>query len=227
MLNVFRFVSASALAISLLLAGQAYAQSSHDAHHPDGNSRSAQTTQMPTQPGQMPSQMPGRDQMGQGMMGPGMMGQGMMGPGMMGPGMMGQGMMGQGMTGSGMQGMMQMMGGSCPMAGSNNMPAFIDGRLAFLKAELAITDPQKKAWEAYATALKTNMQSMQGMKQTMMTAISGVNPEARLDAYVSAMESRVKALKAVKPALSKLYGALSQEQKKKADQILTVMGCMM
>ena len=218
MTNVFR-ISASALAISLMLAGQAYAQSSHDAHHPDGNSRSAQATQMPMQPGQMPSQMQGRGQMGQGNMPGGMPGQGMPGSGMMGPGMMGQGMMGQGM--------MQMMGGSCPMAGGSGAPAFIDGRLAFLKAELAITDAQKGAWEAYAAALKANMQGMQGMGQTMMTAMTGANPEARLDALVTAMERRVTALRTVKPALSKLYASLSEEQKKKADQILTVMGCTM
>ena len=41
------------------------------------------------------------------------------------------------------------------------------------------------------------------------------------------MESRSNALKDVKPALAKLYEALSAEQKKKADEILTGMGCMM
>jgi hypothetical protein len=34
-------------------------------------------------------------------------------------------------------------------------------------------------------------------------------------------------LKDVKPALARLYEALSADQKKKADDILTGMGCMM
>ncbi len=41
------------------------------------------------------------------------------------------------------------------------------------------------------------------------------------------MESRTKVLKDVKPSLAKLYETLGAEQKKKADEILTGMGCMM
>jgi hypothetical protein len=41
------------------------------------------------------------------------------------------------------------------------------------------------------------------------------------------MEGRLTALKAVKPALANLYAALSDEQKKKADELLTGVGCMM
>jgi len=40
------------------------------------------------------------------------------------------------------------------------------------------------------------------------------------------MESRIAALKEVKPALANLYEALSSDQKKKADELLTGMGCM-
>ena len=41
------------------------------------------------------------------------------------------------------------------------------------------------------------------------------------------MEGRLQALKDIKPALAALYEALSDDQKKKADQLLTSMGCMM
>jgi hypothetical protein len=41
------------------------------------------------------------------------------------------------------------------------------------------------------------------------------------------MDSRVSALKEIKPALAKLYDALGSDQKKKADELLTGMGCMM
>ncbi len=105
----FSSLSASVLALSLALGGQAMAQTSHDQHHPGAaDMRLAQATQMP---------------------GGGPMGQGAMGQGM------GQGMMGDGM--------MQMMAGNCPMMGNmmgGGTPAFSGGRIAFLKAELAITD---------------------------------------------------------------------------------------
>jgi hypothetical protein len=41
------------------------------------------------------------------------------------------------------------------------------------------------------------------------------------------MDGRLAALKEMKPALTALYDALSDEQKKKADDLLTGMGCMM
>jgi hypothetical protein len=38
---------------------------------------------------------------------------------------------------------------------------------------------------------------------------------------------RGQSLKEVKPALAALYAALSEDQKKKADSLLTGMGCML
>lgn len=145
--------------------------------------------------------------------------------GMMG----GQGMMGGYGWGMPMgRGMGMMMGmGNCPMWGDSGTPAFADGRIAFLKAELAITDAQNSAWDAYANALKKNLESMQGMHQTMLKAWQATSPVERLDAHITAMEGRLAALKEVKAPLEALYAALNDEQKKKADDLLTGMGCMM
>jgi len=52
-------------------------------------------------------------------------------------------------------------------------------------------------------------------------------PTERLDAHIAAMDGRLALLKEVKPALADLYKTLSDDQKKKADEILTQMGCMM
>ncbi len=143
-----------------------------------------------------------------------------------GPGMM----YGQG-YGPGMMGNYgpRMMGG-CPMMGSTTdgqVSTFAEGRVAFLKAELGITDAQKSEWDAYAATIKSNLQNMQGMWQTMKTVFDGKTPADRLDAQIAAMDSRLAALKEIKPVLAKLYAALSDEQKKKADDLLTGIGCMM
>jgi hypothetical protein len=152
--------------------------------------------------------------------GPGMMhGQGY-GPGMMGPGH------GPGMMGNYGPGMM----GGCPMMGTTTdgqVSTFAEGRIAFLKAELGITDAQKSVWDAYAETIKGNLQNMQGMWPTMMTVFEAKTPADRLDAQIAAMDGRLAALKQIKPALVNLYAALSAEQKKKADEVLTGMGCMM
>ncbi len=166
-------------------------------------------------------QMPMGGMMGQG--GTGIMGQGS--PGTMNQGMMGQGMMGgcpmmggmgQGMMmGWGMQGMMNpaMMG---MIMGS---PA-VQGRLAYVKAELGITDAETAAWDGYASAVNARVTSMQGMHADMMQAMQTGSPMARMDAHIKAMESMVESLKALKPSTEALYAVLTDEQKQKADQLL-------
>lgn len=52
-------------------------------------------------------------------------------------------------------------------------------------------------------------------------------PIERIDARIVAMDKRAPALKEIKPVLAALYASLSADQKVKADQILTGMGCMM
>jgi hypothetical protein len=140
------------------------------------------------------------------------------------------GMMGMGMMSEMPTGMMAMMGANCPMMGmmrGTDTSAFPEGRIAFLKAELGITDAQKSAWEAYAAALKKNLEGMQATRQTMMKVMQATSPVERVDARISMMESRLSTLKDIKPVLGTLYNGLTDDQKKKADQLLIGMGCMM
>jgi hypothetical protein len=194
-------LGASLLAASLALGSVAFAQDADEAHHPDANGAAG------SQDGQMPmmNETKSSDKPSGGMMGKGMMGGGMMGKGMMGghcP------MMGMGMGGG---------GGSTHAA----------GRVAFLKAELEITDAQQAAFDAYAAALKKNLESMHAMRGGMMKKMMGGSAPDRLDARIGAMEKRLSALKEIRPALDKFYATLSDAQKKKADEMLMGMGCMM
>ncbi len=143
-----------------------------------------------------------------GMMGGGCPMIGMMGQDMMGPGMMGQGMMGQGKMGQGMMGRHVKMG------------AMVDGRLAYLRSELNITDAQTEAWKGYTDAVKGRVDVMQGMRQGMMNAMQKGSAIERMDARMKGMEAMVESMKAVKPATEKLYAALSDEQKQVADQLI-------
>jgi hypothetical protein len=213
-------MTVSLLAANVILAGTAVAQQSHEQHHP-GAATLAQGTQMPMREG-----MPGM----QGTPGAAMRpGQGMSPGMMMGSGGMGQGMMGPGGMGNMMQG--DMMGRDCPMMGmmmgSGTGSPHADGRVAFLKAELKITEAQQTAFDAYAAALKKNLEGMQAMRASMMERMKATSPGERLDAHVTAMEARLSSLKAMKEPLAKLYAVFTDEQKKTADQILTGMGCMM
>jgi hypothetical protein len=138
-------------------------------------------------------------------------------PGMMGSCPMMGGMMGQGMMGPGMG----MMMGSGPMMGlMMGTGPMMEGRLAYLKAELGITDAQTSAWDDYVAAVKARHSGMQDMHAGMIKAMHSGNAVDRLDAHVKAMESMVESLKALKPPTVALYAVLSDDQKKKADQLL-------
>lgn len=146
----------------------------------------------------------------QGMMGYGW-GQGMMGPnGMMGPGM--QGMMGYGMMGPGM-----MMGYGPVM----------DGQLAYLKAELGITDAQTQAWDDYVKAVKDRTTTMQSMQASMMQAMQTGTALDRMQGHIRAMRSMLDSMKAIAPATEALYKVLTDDQKKKADLLLGAGCCML
>lgn len=169
-------------------------------------------------PGMQP---PGGMMMPPGMQPPGGM---MMPPGMQAPG----GMMPPGdMAGRGSQMMMMM---ACPMMAmtpSQQAVSFTDTRIASLTTELAIRDNQKAAWDTYTEAVKRELQGQQGVWQTMQKVMEAKTPMERLDAHAAAIESRLTALRKIKPALASLYVALSPEQKKKADEVLSGSGCVL
>jgi LTXXQ motif family protein len=132
-------------------------------------------------------------------------------PRMGGGGMMG--MMGQG----GMRGMMEMMG----MMGAGH----IEGRIAFLKAELKIADAQMPQWTAFADALRANAKRMSEMRDAMMhggmhggdASMSALNRLDRMEKMMTAMTESVKVTKA---ALAPLYIVLTDDQKKIANQLI-------
>jgi hypothetical protein len=131
-------------------------------------------------------------------------------------------------------GMMGMMG----QGGMMDMMAMADhfeGRIAFLKTELKITDGQTPQWTAFADALRANARRMSEMRNTMMKGgMMGqggaiVRAPDRLDQMEKMMammvESKmlptmVESLKATKIALAPLYAVLTDDQKKIADQLI-------
>jgi hypothetical protein len=134
--------------------------------------------------------------------------------GMMGGGCPMMGMMGGGMTGRGM------MGGGMMAGRQPNMGAMAEGRLAYLKGELAITDAQTEAWNGYAEAVKGRVETMRGMRQGMMDVMQKGSATDRMNARISGMETMLESMKAIGPATEKLYGVLTDDQKKVADELI-------
>jgi hypothetical protein len=197
-------IRTAAFAVAILAATPVFAQTAQDPHHPDAATSSTEAQAAPP-PGTMPGPgMMGRDRAGA------MMGQdgGMMGYGMMGD-MMAGGMM------ENMRGMMAMMG-----AGMRSGARHIEGRLAYLKTELKITDAQAPQWNAFADAVRANAKAMTGMHQQAASQGGPKTLPERLTLLQKAMTAHLEALNKTSAALSKLYDALSAEQKKVADEIV-------
>lgn len=149
--------------------------------------------------------------------------------------MTGQGMMvGQGTgTGPEMMGPGPMMGpGMMPMMGMMDPAQHIEGRLAFLRTELKITEAQMPQWKAFADALRANAKRMGDLMSTMMSSarmgpgmMSGqagtaTNLPERLDRAEQHIATHLEILRAMKGPTTQLYAALSDEQKRTADQLI-------
>jgi hypothetical protein len=135
---------------------------------------------------------------------------GMMGFGFMGPGMMDYGAMGPSMMGGN--------GSAQPMCGA--MASHIEGRLAYIKAELQVTDAQEPLWNAYAAAARDNAKTMVGRCATMTgKRDSQSSLPDRLDQNEQLMTAHLEAVRAMIKTLKPLYAALSDSQKKAADQL--------
>src|SRR6516165_2670996 len=137
--------------------------------------------------------------------------------GMQGPGMQGGAMAG----GTPMMGMMRMMMGQDGMGGMSMMTEHVEGRLAFLKTELKITDAQLPLWNAVADAIRANAKSMSAMMSGgMMAGSETATLPGKLALREKMMTAHLHGLRRFKAAVDPLYAALSPEQKKTADQLL-------
>ena len=180
------------------------AQAAEDPHHPAGEAAAQASPQTP-------QATP-----------PGMAGQ----PGMMGMGGQ-QGMMG-GMSMMNMMNMMQMMGGprgAMGQMGSMDRPGMgtidhVDGRIAFLRTEIKITDAQAGVWNALADALRANAKRLGEVRASMMSQPQAATLTQRLDIQERWLAARLEGTRALKTAFTGLYGALSDEQKKTAGELL-------
>jgi hypothetical protein len=127
-------------------------------------------------------------------------------------GMMGQGgMMGNDMMGGdGMSGMMPMMAMMRMMQG----PMHVEGRIAFLKAELKIAEAQNKPWTDFATALRQAGTRMRAGQTGMMGMGAGMSMPQLLDQQEKQLVARLETVRSLKSSLNALHAVLSEEQRK-------------
>lgn len=96
----------------------------------------------------------------------------------------------------------------------------VEGHIAFLKTELGITDAQAPLWDKVASAMRQDVAEMMAAmaqaraeRQAPETALARLETRARLSALRAEGEARFLA------AFRPLYEALSDAQRKTADEL--------
>jgi hypothetical protein len=194
-----RYARTSLIAALFGLALTPVAASAEEQHHQPEAAPSPPPAAMPS----MPMMMPMMNMMGQQ---PG---------GMPTMGMMGQGGMGMGMMGQGAMPMMMGMGDH------------VEGRIAFLRAELAITEAQAPAWDRFAQALRDGAARAKHMPASMQqTAQDSADVLQRLEQEEQRLAARLEAVKATRAAFAELQAVLSDDQKSTAEALFTRPVCL-
>jgi hypothetical protein len=96
---------------------------------------------------------------------------------------------------------------------------YIRGRLAFMKAELEITDAQERLWEVFVEALRDFLKS-RSRPSVEGPARPAARPE-RLAILERDLASDLESLRQWKAIIETFYAGLSEEQRRGADQLLT------
>lgn len=203
-----RLTMATALTVAALaVPAWAQAPAGHDHSHPADSEKSAPATPAPA-----PSPSAAAPQGGAGMMGGGMGNMPMMNDM--------KNMMGSmsAMHSMGMMHMMGMMG-----RGMDGMATIdrVEGRIAFLRAELKITDAQADVWNGFADALRTNARKLAEVRAAKPGDGQPASTlTARLDQQEQWLVGRLDGTRAMKSAFAKLNEALWDDQKKTANDLL-------
>lgn len=119
---------------------------------------------------------------------------------------------------------MGMMWGRGPWGGrgSDWMLERIEGRLAFMRAELKITEAQVPAWNQLADIIRAAAKHRNERMKSVFSGEPKTLPE-RVELQEQFMTVRLEEIKSIKAALKSLYGVLSDEQKKEADEMVIPM----
>jgi hypothetical protein len=103
------------------------------------------------------------------------------------------------------------------------MDEHIDGDLAFLKAELKISEAQAPQWNLFAHAFRAEREKRARLCREALQQAHEVRSASLPEAIKLAedqLAARLDSLRAMRVAVQPLYDSLSKDQKKSADQIM-------
>jgi hypothetical protein len=97
------------------------------------------------------------------------------------------------------------------------MTEHVEGRIAFLRTELKITDAQRGTWDRFAEALRANAKRLSEARAP--DARAGTLLE-NLDREERVMAARLEGVRGIRTALAGLFPTLTDDQKKLAERLI-------
>jgi Spy/CpxP family protein refolding chaperone len=94
-----------------------------------------------------------------------------------------------------------------------------EARIKEMHAKLKITAAQDPAWEDFVKAQRDNAQQMSALIQKREESADSMNAVDDFKNYQEIAQAHADGLNKIVPAFEKLYGSLSDEQKKMADSM--------
>ena len=103
-------------------------------------------------------------------------------------------------------------------------PSRIEGRIAFLRAELHLTGAQAPLFDAVANAMRENDRAMRANFLGPQPRNASMSLLDRLDQRQKRAEAMATATSKLRAAWAPLYASLSDDQKKTADELFMQRG---
>lgn len=93
----------------------------------------------------------------------------------------------------------------------------VEKRIADLRTKLKITPDESKAFDDFAQVMRDNANKMDGLVKARQQGAATMNAVDQMKAYESMAQAHADDMQRLVPAFSRLYDALSADQKKLAD----------
>lgn len=106
--------------------------------------------------------------------------------------------------------------GGIAAADPGQSAAMLEGRIAYLRTELRVTEAQAPVWEAFASSLRAGREHLDAARSALQGANAAADPMARLQGYESHLAARTEAVRMTRLAFNVLFAQLDDAQKRVA-----------
>jgi hypothetical protein len=119
----------------------------------------------------------------------------------------------------------QTAGGPAAATAASERPSRIEGRIAFLKAEMKVTDAQNAPWNAVTSVMRQNDRATRDLfRQFRESRDKPMSAIARLEWRERFASARTDSARNFLAAFRPLYESMSADQKRSADELLAHRG---